>query len=161
MDIPEKSDLISTIQQARQELERLLSEIPEEDMRKPGVSGDWSIKDLLAHLTAWQDFTMYRLRYAEEGTLPPIPPLVSEDDFDKQNEKYFSQHQDTSLADVLINFRNTHQKMLAYIHQMDESFLNSKLPEEWFGGGSVIRLIMANTSWHDIEHLASIEKWLS
>lgn len=46
-----KNELLNLLRLARAEWDALLASIDEARMREPGVEGDWSIKDLIAHVT--------------------------------------------------------------------------------------------------------------
>jgi hypothetical protein len=48
-----KPELIAEIQHEHARWQALLSEIGLERMELPGVTGDWTMKDTLAHLTSW------------------------------------------------------------------------------------------------------------
>ena len=48
-----KSELLNWLQEEYQQWEALLDQIRPERMEQPGVNGDWSMKDIVAHLTGW------------------------------------------------------------------------------------------------------------
>src|SRR4051794_30710376 len=50
----QKSELLSWLHEEYQQWEVFLDQIGPERMEQPGVAGDWSIKDIVAHLTGWQ-----------------------------------------------------------------------------------------------------------
>ena len=43
-------------------------------MDQPGVAGQWSVKDVVAHLASWRKRTVARLQAAARGA--PEPPAV-------------------------------------------------------------------------------------
>ena len=47
------TDVLATIDQERTGWETLLAEIGEERMETPGASGDWTVKDVIAHISGW------------------------------------------------------------------------------------------------------------
>jgi uncharacterized damage-inducible protein DinB len=47
-----KDQLLKDISTERRRLEKNLSALNAEDMTQPGVTGAWSVKDILAHLVA-------------------------------------------------------------------------------------------------------------
>ncbi len=49
-----KDELIKKIETEWDNLQAALDGLTEEQMHQPGVVGEWSIKDILAHITAWQ-----------------------------------------------------------------------------------------------------------
>jgi hypothetical protein len=49
-----KDQLLKGIHTERVRLESNLSTLSAEEMSQPGVTGTWSVKDILAHLVAWE-----------------------------------------------------------------------------------------------------------
>jgi hypothetical protein len=45
-----KAQLLSMIRGARADWDTLLADIPEAWMTEPGVDGEWSVKDIIAHI---------------------------------------------------------------------------------------------------------------
>lgn len=45
----------------------LLARLPEEEIRRPRTQGDWSIKDILAHIAAWEEEGAKRLDLIRRG----------------------------------------------------------------------------------------------
>src|SRR5688500_7229544 len=43
-------------------------------MEQPGVNGDWSMKDIVAHLTGWNHWLVLRIQAAGRGEPEPPPP---------------------------------------------------------------------------------------
>src|SRR5215475_13341482 len=105
----DKAELLANIQAGYEQLEAVLASLSEEQMTIPGVNGTWSVKDNLAHLTAWQDYQTTRLQGISNGVEPPDPTSGLEDE-DAQNEYYYQQFKDRPLAEVLANFRASYQR---------------------------------------------------
>jgi hypothetical protein len=57
-----KAALLDTIQTGYSQFETLLAPLSEEQMTTPTVNGTWSIKDTIAHLTAWQGYLLNQLQ---------------------------------------------------------------------------------------------------
>jgi hypothetical protein len=49
-----KSELLNWLQEEYQQWELLLVAIGQKRMNQSGVSGEWSMRDIVAHLTGWQ-----------------------------------------------------------------------------------------------------------
>jgi hypothetical protein len=49
-----KAELIKDIQVERQRLEKVLATLSKDEMTRPGVIGESTVKDILAHLVAWE-----------------------------------------------------------------------------------------------------------
>ena len=69
-----KERLLATLRAERARWEALLDEVGAARMTEPGVVGSWSMKDLTAHLTAYQRPRGARMR----GELTGIPPTMRE-----------------------------------------------------------------------------------
>jgi len=70
----QKSELLSWLHEEYQQWEVFLDQIGPERMEQPGVAGDWSIKDIVAHLTGWQPKLISGLQAAQRGEPEPPPP---------------------------------------------------------------------------------------
>ena len=68
-----KTALIDWVRRERAGWELLLAEVGEARMTVPGAMGTWTFKDLLAHLTAWQQHDLAPLDQALTGERP-VPP---------------------------------------------------------------------------------------
>ena len=49
-----KSELLNGVREEYRQWEALLNQIGEARMDQPGAAADWSIKDIVAHLTGWR-----------------------------------------------------------------------------------------------------------
>ena len=49
-----KALALEKLQTERRRLEQNLAQLSENDMLQPGVVGEWSVKDIVAHLTDWE-----------------------------------------------------------------------------------------------------------
>ncbi|MGZ6373072.1 MAG: hypothetical protein ACXWL8_06725, partial [Candidatus Limnocylindria bacterium] len=58
---PLQTDLVAMLEATRAAERELFDAIPAEAREAPGVIGDWSAKDLLAHLAAWRAIEARRL----------------------------------------------------------------------------------------------------
>src|SRR5690349_425093 len=78
-----KADLLAQIEADRAEWRALLAEVGEGRMEQPGPMGEWTFKDLAAHLTGWRERSIARLEAAgrhQETPAPPWPANLNEDD---------------------------------------------------------------------------------
>ena len=75
---PTKSDLIEVIHTERTRLESLLEGLTDSQMTESGVESSWSIKDILAHIAAWERLAFDRIHAALSGK-PLKFPLIKGD----------------------------------------------------------------------------------
>ena len=62
-----KAALLAAIQADHDKLIALVDSLSAARQAQPGVIGDWSVKDILAHLAAWHGRLIQRVRGAPEG----------------------------------------------------------------------------------------------
>ncbi len=68
-----KRDLMVAIDQERGKLEAILVTLKPEQMVEPGVVGEWSVKDVLAHLVEWEQMALGWYRAGLRGETPDLP----------------------------------------------------------------------------------------
>jgi hypothetical protein len=78
-------------------LEKTLSILNAEDMIRPGVAGAWSVKDILAHLTAWERLFLDWYSSGLQGSTPNITPVgMSQKSMDALNQQIYEQNRDAA-----------------------------------------------------------------
>jgi hypothetical protein len=94
--------------------EELLEQVGLIRMDQPGVNGEWSMKDIVAHLTGWNRWLITRLQAAQHGESEPLPPwpaqLQSDDEI---NAWIFASKHERSVREVLDESRRPFQQLLA------------------------------------------------
>jgi len=70
-----KDELFRLQLEGRKRWEELLARVPAKRIAEPGVEGKRSVKDIVAHIAAWERHAAGRLRAIAHGTTPePLPP---------------------------------------------------------------------------------------
>jgi len=147
---------LDSLRSGRAEWEALLAQIGADRMTQPGVEGDWSIKDIVAHVT-WHEREMLgvlRARALVGSDLWNLPT-------DERNAAIFEQNKDRALDDVLEESRQIFPQLLELAAGLSAEELNdprgfSEMPEEW----SPWELVASNSYTHYPDHIASIRAWL-
>lgn len=118
----DKQQLIKRLNKAWAELKTAYAGLPDARMAEPGVVGDWSVKDVLAHVTTWEEEALRHLPHILEGSRPP-QYSVKYGGIDAFNAQMTAQKRDLPLAEVLRQLDATHQRLIDYIqHAPDEQF---------------------------------------
>ena len=116
-------------------------------MTLSGVAGEWSVKDVLGHITTWEDEALKHLPTVAGGGRPP--PYASTGGIDAFNARRFEAKRRLSLSEVLDELHETHALLLEYIaatpaHQLSPRFV-SRLRLDTYG--------------HYRRHAAAIREW--
>jgi hypothetical protein len=134
-----------------------LARLTHVQMLLPGVDGEWSVKDALAHISAWErrmiSWTGGHLR----GEEPAIPLPW---DVDHMNAETYAQVKDNPLAEVLEEFRRSYWDSLALVESLSEGQLQTVYADTW-PMGPLWTGIAANMNWHYKELRQDIQKWLA
>lgn len=123
-------------------------------------NGGWELKDILAHISAWEWLTLARLEAARTGKAPDIPPVGTETEIDRVNARILEQARNRSFEEVQEDFTASHTALVAAIEACADQFLQAPLPEGWGRGRKVWEMLAANTIWHYPEHAEALEAWL-
>lgn len=153
-----KDALMARIDREWTALEQAIAGLPDKRMLVPDAGG-WSIKDNLAHLSAWEEFL--RLHYL--GKMPAAEAFGMEEailrDVTQINDAIFTRNEDRPLQDVLAGMRATHAQLITALARMSfQEMLQPLAVEEDPEQHALLDEIVNNTYDHYREHRATIEK---
>ena len=119
-----KSELLNWLQQQNRQWEAFLDQIGEERMDQGGVAGDWSIKDIVAHLTGWQPRLTAHIQAAQRGEPEPPPPWPAHLQTDDEiNAWIYEANRRRSVQEILDESRQVFQQFLAVIEGLPDDIL--------------------------------------
>jgi len=155
-----RAELLAELNSEQKAWEGLLAQIGEDRMDKPGVQGEWSIKDIVAHLTAWRRRTVGRLEAVAKGQPEPKPQWPSDlQDDDAINAWFHERDRSRSVRDVLSESRAVFQKLTSAIEKIPEEKLDDPKSFPWMQGTPLSGAAVFS-HFHD-EHEADMRAWLS
>src|SRR5437763_1621810 len=157
----DKAALLDKIRTRQAEFESVLAPLSQAEMITTGVNGEWSIKDVLAHITAWQKRTIIRLEAAAEGREQTMTPVSNEEEMNALNEQFYQENKARLLSDVLADWRATHLRMLEAVQVLSDEDLNDPYKFAWNGGNALWQNVAGNTYEHIDEHSGPVEQWLA
>lgn len=120
--------------------------LPEAAMTEGGAVGDWSVKDVLAHVTTWEEETLKALPLLMESRRPPRYGGV-----DRFNAEQTARSRGLTLAQVSRQFAETHQRLIAFLQTVPESHFTVETRFR--------HRLRLDTYSHYPEHTASILAW--
>jgi hypothetical protein len=153
-----KSQVLADLQDQQSEWEALLQDIGEENMTQPAVA-DWSIKDIIAHLTGWRRRTVQRFQAALDHQLAPPTPWPAELDTDDEiNAWIYAKSSDRSLADVLQDSRDVFAQLVETLDGFPEAELLDPERFPWLEGEPLTAAALFG-HFHE-EHEPDMRAWL-
>ena len=134
------SKAIEQVEASWAELQSAIDGIDQTKMSEPGVTGAWSVKDLLGHVAYWEG----RAIAIVERRLNGEPDPTGGTDFETVNQQVHAERADWTLAQMLDEFHGTHERFMAALRQYPQID-----PDD----------IEGNTFEHYDEHAAEIRAW--
>lgn len=139
---------------------RTIGLLTPDEMAREGAHGKWSVKDTLAHLTAWHMRLLGWLEQHRRGERPVLPePGYTWDDRDVLNEKTWEANKARGLQTVIREFRESHARVLHLVDSLSERELTDTGRFEW-AGGPLGLLVAHNTYLHYFHHVTKIREWM-
>jgi hypothetical protein len=119
-------------------------------LTEPGVVGDWSVKDVIAHVTWWEEEALRHLPPIISGERPPRYSATY-GGIDAFNAMMAEQKRDLSLSDVLTQQADTHRRLIEFIQGV---------PDDQFARETRFRRrLRLDTYGHYPIHTTSIREW--
>ena len=164
-----KAAVLEVLRRERDGWEALLAEVGEERMLQPGAAGEWTFKDVVAHLSAWRRRSIARLAAARRGEPPPPNEWPAEFDEDtdagiEQINAWFHEiDRDRPLQDVLRESREQFGQLEELVQALPEQDLQD--PDRFPGleGQSLGAAIVSGSFFGHLheEHEPAIRAWLA
>jgi len=152
-----KDELIKQIETEWDNLQAALDGLTEEQMHQPGVVGEWSIKDILAHITACQTLLIATLFKAEKGVTPDMTEGGTT--VDQQNEKFYREMKDRSFDQVWDDLDASYHQILSRLEGWKEKDLFDPKRFKWMQGQPFAEYIAGDSYEHYAEHAVQIREW--
>ena len=88
-------------------------------LAESGAAGDWSVKDIIAHVTWWEEEALRHLPLIIAGNHPPRYS-VAYGGIDAFNAMMAERKRHVSLSDVLTQQDDTHRRLIDFIRSVPE-----------------------------------------
>ena len=152
-----KNELLEWVTSARAGWDEILARLQPADMEQSGVVGEWSIKDLIAHIT-WSENEMVGM--LKERTL--VGSELWDLSQDERNQVVYLQNKERPFDEVLSEARQIYTQLLQQLEGLQDAELHEPacfrgMPSDW----QPWRIIAGNTYLHYQEHTMDLQSWLS
>jgi len=119
------------------------------------VRGEWTVRDILAHIAAWDAWEQRAMRAMVEGEEPDFSAL---DDFDATNAAFLAARQDLSLEQVLNELQPARGAWVAWMEGLPlEEFTRAR---SYGGYDWTFASVPLRVQWeHDAHHAGRIAAW--
>jgi hypothetical protein len=161
-----KVELQAILWRMRADLERLVAEAGPTRMELPEVAGDWTFKDVIAHLTAWRWWSVARMEGAVKNA-EPTPPWgagLEEDSragVDLINQQFYASNRDRSVIEVLRDSRENFDRFETALLALSDAELFDKQRYSWLGGYAAADVVFGSAGHLYEDHVPDIRAFLA
>jgi DinB family protein len=124
--------------------------LPEGALVEPGVVEEWSIKDLVAHVTIWENEALEHLPIVASGRRPPRYS-VTYGGIDVFNDQAMARTRRLTVGDVLRERDEVHRTLLEYLSTLPPTLLATN--------DRFRRRLRLDTYGHYAIHTSDIRAW--
>ena len=162
-----RAGVLKALDVAWDEWDALASRVSQERRTEPGLAGQWTYKDVVAHLMAYERFVAAQIRAMVMGREPTpmeafgtqeppsFAPGMTEDD---QNAMIYELYRSRTPEAIEQEARQVRKELVDAVRALPEDRLNE--PSAWTGTTTVSERIAAETYRHREEHTATLRDWL-
>jgi hypothetical protein len=111
--------LLQNLDKAWVEFKESYADLSDAQLTEPGVIGDWSVRDIIAHVTWWEEESLKHLPLIIREARPPRYS-TEYGGIDAFNALMTERKHDLALADVLQHQEETHRQLIEYIQSVPE-----------------------------------------
>ena len=151
----DKEEIFARLNTCRQALLDTLDKIPDDELDSELVEGDWTIRKILCHLTAWELTVLNPLvGFVQVNEFKP--DLI--DDHDAWNARQTDLRATMNVHEVLDELQVTRELLISEANQLNAEQWDQVLPAPWGGQGCIANLLNGLV-WHENDHLQTIHTW--
>ncbi|MDX1662768.1 MAG: DinB family protein [Candidatus Promineifilaceae bacterium] len=155
--------LVERLDEVRVRLLEALAPLPDEALTYPGVIGEWSIADVLAHLVNWEAELVTAFHKIDQEKRPGRL-LQALKDRDRYNAERFAEMKGRDLERIFDDLQDVRAKVEEWLEEFNDKQLKSPGYYDWLSGRPLWKLIAEVTYEHEASHLEEIEafadRWL-
>jgi hypothetical protein len=145
-----RQQLLKRLETAWAALNESYAGLSDSQLTEPGVVGDWSAKDVLAHVTIWEEEALKYLPGILQGIQPPRYSAMY-GGIDAFNARTVQERQSLSPGEVRRQLDAAHRRLMALVKSVPEDEIATETRFR--------RRLRLDTYSHYREHTEAIRDW--
>ena len=156
-----KEHILAALREQFERWEALLSSLTEEQINTQRFDLNWSIKDIMAHLWAWQQISIARLEGGVKDRDPELPKWIIdsvenwEEEADQVNALTFELNHEKPWSQIYQTWRASFLSLLEVGNKLSERNLLDGDRYPWLKGYSLAFILVASYEHHQ-EHFEKL-----
>src|ERR1041384_1320157 len=149
-----KEHILAALREQFENWESLLASLSEEEITSPHFDLGWAIKDIVAHLWAWQQISIARMEGGLKDREPGYPKWIVEsienweEDSNRFNALTFEHHHNKPWPEILQMWRSGFLYLLELENQISQRDLLDGNRYPWLKGYSLAAILVASYNHH-------------
>jgi hypothetical protein len=152
-----KARLLQDIKAEHERLEAVLRPLSDTEMMWSNAPGEWSVQDIMAHITAWEQKFLGWYETGLNGQKIDMPDWSKPGTVDAINLNIFKQNKDRWLKEIKKEFKESFKTVFKTVKSIPEETIFTPGRFAWTGKNTLADYIISNTCEHYAEHIAMIE----
>ena len=146
----DRSQLLKRLDKAWEAFKESYAGLSDSELMEPGVTDAWSVRDIIAHVTWWEEEALTHLPLILDGRKPPRYS-VTYGGIDAFNAQTTEQKRNLSLSEVLRQRDDTHRRLI--------DFIQSAAEDQFIRETRFRHRLRLDTYSHYPKHAEAIRKW--
>lgn len=146
----DKLPLVDLLAVTRQDTLAALKEVDLDQIMHP--ESGWRVRDVVAHLIAWDIAAVQALQHLQSGTVDAIPDYS---DMDSYNAREVAKRKDRPVDDLFAEWAALHEEFKAVVENMPDDLMGTRFRFPWgaHGTGYYLVEVMAGHEQHHCEEI--------
>lgn len=115
----DRTKLIKKLEEEWEKFEEAYSGLPENELLHSDVPGGWSVRDIIVHVTYWEEEALTYLPVILKGSRPPRY-FITYGGIDAFNTQMMQNRKYLSLAELLQRHAETHRRLIEFLLTVPE-----------------------------------------
>jgi hypothetical protein len=152
-----KAGILQGVREEHRKLGALFAGLTEGEMVARETPEAWSAKDIMAHITAWEQMLVGWYQTGLKGIKQEMPDWSKTDAVDTINKEIYERNLKRSLDDIKKDFHASYKTFLKTVEKIPEEDMFVPGRYEWLGKATLALGIIGNGSHHYTEHFTALE----
>jgi hypothetical protein len=153
-----KSEILTALNEGRERFLEAIEDLTPDQMKETGVVGEWSVKDILVHLTRWEAELVKLLWQASQGQ-KPTSAHFSSSSVDDLNARWYQESRSRPLERILEDFHGVRAQTVRRVEDFSDEDLTDPKRYLWLNDAPLWEWIAGDSFEHEAEHGAQIRAW--
>jgi hypothetical protein len=153
-----KEELFDALEDSREDFLEAIAGLSEDDLQRPGCVDDWSVKDLLIHISRWEAELVKMLWQIKQGQHPSSQQFTNMQ-VDEINQQWAADYHERSLEMALDDFQSVRRQTIRRVDTFSNAELTDPHRFPWQQGRPMFEWIAEDSFRHEEEHTRQIRAW--